>query len=662
MKSCLKGCAIVLLLLLVLGGGAWYWVTRPVYVDIPDGGAVADSWVDYGNDRGGTRYSAADQITRDNVRGLAIAWEYHTGDVSDGRGDIPSTSAFEATPLLIDGLLYVVTPFNRVIALDPETGEEIWVYDPEIDLSGRYANQLTCRGVSWWAGDAANEGGRIYVATNDARLIAMDAKSGEACKDFGVDGAVDLNPGAGEQVWKGEYQVTSPPAIVGDTIVVGSAVGDNVRINAPSGVVRAYDAISGEQRWAWDLRPPNADPPPEMLSEEGYMLGTPNVWAPMSVDEERDLVFVPTGNPAPDYYGGMRNNVDYYGSAVVALRGSTGEVVWRFQTVHHDLWDYDLPCQPTLVDLELDGEVVPAVIQATKMGMIFTLHRETGEPLFEVEERPVPQSTVPGEQTAPTQPFPVKPDPIIPHDIDPEDAWGVFASDKNACLDALNAVHYEGIYTPPQLNKTTLMYPGNGGGTNWGGVAIHPDSQILVVNAMDLPFTVTLFPGEEIQEIRQQHPEKEVAQQAGTPYGMIRHRFLSPLELPCNPPPWGIIAGIDMKTGETLWNEPFGTIRDVAPVPLPIKLGVPNLGGPLITGSGLVFIGATLDDYLRAFDLKTGEELWKGRLPAGGQATPMTYRLSPEGKQYVVIAAGGHGRGGTTLGDSVVAFALNGAD
>ncbi len=658
LRGCFKGCLTVIFILVVVTLAWQYW---PVFVDIPEGGPIADSWIDYGNDRGGMRYSPLEQVNKENVKGLKIAWEYHTGDVSDGRGDIPSTTAFESTPLLVEGILYVVTPFNCVIALDPETGAEQWIYDPKVDIKGgHYANQLTTRGVSWWQDKQDDTNQRIFIATNDARLIAIDAQSGKPCEDFGKAGTVDLNEGAGEQRWKGEYQVTSPAAIVGDTVVVGSAVSDNDRVTAPSGVVRAFHARTGEQRWAWDLRPPNADPPPEMLSDQGFMLGTPNVWAPMTADEERDMVFVPTGNPSPDYYGGLRNGADFYGSSVVALKGSTGEIIWHFQTVHHDLWDFDVPCQPTLMDLEHNGETIPVVIQATKMGMLFTLHRETGEPIFEVEERPVPQSTVPGEMTSPTQPFPVKPPPLVPHTLGPDDAWGVLGSDTTACREMLEAYHFEGIYTPPQLNKTTLMYPGNGGGSNWGGIAVDPKRQIVVANTLNLPFTVMLVPGEDVPRLRKEQPEKEIAQQAGTPYGMIRHRLLSPLELPCNPPPWGTLAGVDMRTGEIAWQVPLGTVRDIAPVPIPWKLGVPNLGGPLATASGLIFIGAAMDDYLRAFDTDTGEELWKGRLPAGGQATPMTYRLREDSKQFVVIAAGGHGRAGTTLGDSVVAFAIPG--
>ena len=376
----------------------------------------ATPWPSYGGDLGGRRYSPLTGITPQNVGGLEVAWTYHTGDVSDGRGAIPSTTAFEATPILVDGVLYICSPFNRVTALDPETGAVHWTFDPEIDLSGRYANQLICRGVSAWV-DADREPGaacrrRIFMGTNDAFLIALDAETGTPCADFGEAGRVDLNRGVGDQRWQGEYQVTSPPAVVRDLVVVGSAVSDNARIDAPSGVVRAFDARTGTLRWAWDLAPPEFEPGPDNTGDHGWALGTANVWAPMSVDEERDLVFVPTGNPAPDYYRGSRAYMDYYGSSTVALRGSTGEVVWHFQTVHHDLWDYDVPSQPTLVTLRRDGGSVPAVLQSTKMGHLFVLHRETGEPLFPVEERPVPQGGVPGEVISPTQPFPVRPPPL----------------------------------------------------------------------------------------------------------------------------------------------------------------------------------------------------------------------------------------------------------
>lgn len=649
----------MLIAIAFIGVLAGFIVNRKPPLAIPETKVVAE-WREYGGDAGGSRYSKLDEITRQNVMHLEKVWEYHTGDVSDGHGDIESTTAFEATPIVIGDTLYFPSPFNRIIALDPRTGEEKWTYDPEIDLDGDYANQLTSRGVSYWedAGNRDETGGtRIFAATNDARLIALDAKTGQLCSDFGEAGQIDLNKGPGEQLWQGEYQVTSPPAVAGDLVIVGSAVGDNARINAPSGVVRAYDARSGILRWSWDLAPPDAAERGLKVSQVGYVLSTPNVWAPMSVDLERDLLFVPTGNPTPDYFGGHRNGLDYYGSSVVALRASTGEVVWNYQTVHHDLWDFDVPAQPTLTHIVQDGERIPVVVQATKMGLLFVLHRETGEPVFGVEERPVPQTTVPGEYSSPTQPFPLKPPPLVPHTLTAEDAWGIYWGDKGACRERLESLYFEGPYTPPRVNEPTLMYPGNAGGSNWGGVAVDGERQILIANVMDMAWVVTLIPADEIDDVRQKG-KAGISRQAGTPFGMRREMLVSPLELPCNSPPWGTLAAVDLNAGEILWQKPFGTVRDLAPVPIPVKLGVPSLGGPLITASGLIFIGASMDDYLRAFDIDTGEELWKGRLPAGGQATPMTYRLDEEGPQYVVIAAGGHGVAGTKLGDSLVAFAL----
>ncbi len=463
--------------------------------------AVAE-WPSYGGDPGGSRYTPIDDISAENLSELEIAWTYRTGDVADGRGKFEETSAFELTPLMVDGSLFACTPFNRVIALDPETGAERWSFDPGLDLTANYANQFVCRGVATWldpdrgVGDPCRR--RIFTATNDARLFALDAATGARCADFGDAGEVDLNPGVGEKLWKGEYQVTSPPAVAGNLVVVGSAVGDNQRVDAPSGVVRAFDARSGALRWAWDLSPPGGGQRRRRSEETGYMLGTPNVWAPISVDEARGLVFVPTGNPAPDYWGGRRDDIDHYGSSVVALRASSGEVVWSFQTVHHDLWDYDVSSQPTLTTLVRDGKSVPAVIQATKMGLLFILHRETGAPLFAVEERPVPQGGAPGEILSPTQPFPVKPPPLVRHSLSPEDAWGITPFDRRSCRKKFEALRYDGIYTPPTL-QGSLMYPGNAGGSNWGSVAVDPERQILIANVSDFPFAVTLLPAGELR-------------------------------------------------------------------------------------------------------------------------------------------------------------------
>jgi quinoprotein glucose dehydrogenase len=620
---------------------------------IPSGGPIAD-WPAYGRDPGGSRYSPLTQITRENVRHLQIAWTYRTGDLPTKE----QGAAFEATPILVDGTLYLSTPFNQVVALDPETGAKRWTYDPKIDLSVRYSD-FTSRGVSSWLDPERRVSEpcrrRIFAVTNDARLIALDATNGTPCADFGESGQVDLSQGVGKvHAW--EYGVSSPPAVIHDLVIVGSKVADNQRVDAPSGVVRAFDARTGALRWSWEAVPSS-------LSQESpqgkstYRLGTANAWSILSVDPERDLVFVPTGNTSPDFYGGERRGIDFYASSVVALRASTGEVVWHFQTVHHDLWDYDVPAQPTLVTVRRSGQEIPAVAQATKMGHLFLLHRETGLPLFPVEERPVPQGPIPGEELSPTQPFPTTPPPLVPATLTPEEAWGLTPWDRGKCREFIKQLRSEGVFTPPSV-AGTIIFPGNIGGTNWGSVAFDPERSLLLVNTSRIPHVVTLIPRAEYDAVKAANPAVEISPQTGTPFGMRREVLLSPLGIPCNPPPWGTLAAIDLVTGAVRWEVPLGTLRDFLPIPIPLRWGTPNMGGPIVTASGLVFIAAAMDNYLRAFDVETGEELWKGRLPAGGQATPMTYRLREDGKQYVVIAAGGHGRMGNTLGDYVVAFAL----
>lgn len=620
------------------------------------------SWPDYGG-KDAQHYVVGTDITPHNVDQLKKVWEYHTGDMSAGEPGMPATSAFENTPILVAGTLYLCSPFNRVVALNPATGEERWTFDPDVARDWDLGNQFVCRGVSHWKDPNAPKdaacASRIFMATVDARLVSLDAQTGKRCADFNNGEDIDLSHGVGEAQRQGEYSHTSPPAIIDDIVIVGGSVSDNARMDGPSGVVRGFDARSGEKRWAWDLAPPNFVSTPQQLTSEGYTKGTPNVWAPISVDAKRDLVFVPTGNPSPDYFRPGDIPLDYYGSAVVALRGSTGEPVWRYQMVHNDHWDFDTPAQPALVDLVRNGVTIPALVQATKMGFLFVLHRETGEPLFPVEERPVPQSEYAGDTLSPTQPFPVLPPPLVPTNLSPEDAWGITPWDRSACRKTLESLNFEGMYTPA-TEQWTLMYPGNAGGSNWGGIAVDPQRQVAVANLMDVPWIVRLIKREEFAEMRAKNPG-EISAQAGTPYGMWRKMLLSPLGLPCNPPPWGKLVAVDLNSGEILWDVPLGTVRDVAPIPLPWKLGVPNIGGPLVTEGGLIFIGAAMDNYIRAFDTATGEELWKARLPAGGQATPMGYSITDldgRQRQFVVIAAGGHGRAGTTLGDSVIAYAL----
>ncbi len=622
-------------------------------------------WTSYGNDAGGTRYSPADQVARGNVDQLEVAWTYRTGDYGLGEDAVK----FEATPLLVDGTLYVSTPFGRVIALDPETGAERWTFDSRVDLSGDYGD-FANRGVSTWldpdrvAGDPCRR--RIFLATIDARLFALDGESGEACPDFGDAGMVDLNEGLRHPpAYKGEYQVTSPPAVVGDKVVVGSAIADNQRVEAPSGVVRAFDARTGALEWAWDPIPANpADPAHATWGGRANETGAANAWSVLSVDPGRGLIFVPTGSPSPDFYGGERKGENRYANSVVALRGATGEVVWHFQAVHHDLWDYDVPAQPVLTTIVRDGREIPVVLQTTKMGHLFVLDRETGEPVFPVEERPVPASTVSGEEAWPTQPFPLLPAPLVPAALDPEAAWGPSEADRSACRAWLAGLRSEGIFTPPSL-EGTVIFPGNVGGSNWSGLSVDPIRGLAIVPTNRVATIVTLIPRSEVgarrADLRERYrevragPGFELSEQAGTPYAMVREWALSPSGLPCNPPPWGALTAVDLASGGTRWEVSLGSMAGDAPEAA--RWGSIGLGGALVTGGGLVFIAGTFDHRLRAFDVETGEELWSVPLPAGGNATPMTYRIREEGRQYVVLAAGGHEVMGG-LGDYVLAFAL----
>lgn len=618
---------------------------------------------------GGRQFTDADQITADNIHQLKPLWSYHTGEMSRRSPTQRSSDAFEVTPILVDGIMYICSPRNRVIALDPASGAELWTHDPKVDLSGNYANQLTCRGVSYWRDDKADAvdhcAARIFNNTNDARLIAVDALTGKLCGEFGNNGTVDTSKGPGTIHYLGQYQHTSPPTIINDKVIIGGSVADGSGTDAPSGVVRAFDARNGELLWAQDLAPPGYDHASRGASEEGNALSTPNVWAPMVADESLNLVYAPTGNPLPDYFR-EHSNPDqtergHYGSSLVAINANTGNIAWHYQFVHRDFWDFDTPAQPTLFELNRNGKKIPAVAQGTKMGFIFILDRRTGKSLFPVEERPVPQNPdFPELVLSPTQPFPVLPKSVAANSIDFDDSFGLTPWDKWQCKKAFEALRYDGMYTPPSTDWT-LMYTGNAGGINWGGLAIDEKRQLLVVNASNLAFKVKLIPRKDVDRMREENPNAEIARQPGTPFGMWRETILSPFGIPCNPTPWGTLTGIDLKTGEQLWQSPLGTTRDLAPVPLALNTGTPTFGGPLMTASGLTFIGATMDKYLRAFDNKTGEEIWRGRLPAPAIATPMSYTLTDSNnrqKQIIVVAAGSNGNAPLPLSDTLIAYAL----
>lgn len=615
-------------------------------------------WPAYGRDAGGSRYSPLAEINRNNVSRLKVAWTYRTG-AADVETRLKNKAAFEATPIMADGTLYLSTPYGRVIALDPATGAKRWTYDPKVDVSRGYS-EVTSRGVSTWADRSGRTGRRIFIATMDARLIALDARTGEPCKEFGAGGQVDLSRDV-RLVDRGDYQVTSPPAVIGDLVVTGSSLGDNRGVELERGVVRAFDARTGRLVWSWDPIPQDASDPARKTwkGDNSTRTGAANAWSIISADAERDMVFVPTSSPSPDFYGGERKGDNLYANSVVALRASTGKVVWHFQVVHHDLWDYDVASQPMLIEVRRGGRPIPAVAVGTKMGHLFVLDRSTGKPLFPVEERKVPQTTVPGEESSPTQPFPVRPRPLAPYTLTPEDAWGMTPADRDWCRERIKGLRSEGIFTPPSF-EGSVLFPGNVGGMNWGGMSFDPVRGLVIASTNRLATVVKLIPREEANRLRSSGEANrlkgEFGRQTGTPFVMYREPLMAPSGAPCNPPPWGALAAVDLATGEVRWEVPLGTIPQLSLFPKSSEWGSINLGGGIVTAGGLVFIAAAMDTFLRGFDIETGKEIWRGQLPASAQATPMTYRAG--GKQYVVISAGGHGKLGTKMGDSVVAFSL----
>ncbi|MEO7433430.1 MAG: pyrroloquinoline quinone-dependent dehydrogenase [Dokdonella sp.] len=631
--------------------------------------AAPFEWTAYGGDGNGQRHAPVAQITPQNVGNLELAWSFRTGELGEGFARAHDALTFEATPLLIGDTLYISTATGKVFALDAAKGTERWHFNADVPTWKDYS-EMTTRGVSWWrdasgTADAACAQ-RILFATIDARLLAIDAKTGKRCSNFGANGEIALSNGvrAGERR-VGQYEVTSPPAIAGDVAIVGSSIGDNGGSDLELGVVRAFDIRTGRELWHWDPIPRSAKMPadaanPDFAEVDGQQArwtGAANAWAPMAVDAERGLVFIPTGSASPDFFGGMRPGDTPWSDSLVALRAATGEFVWGRQLVHHDLWDYDTASQPILVELDHDGVKVPAVVQLTKTGQVFVFDRTNGSPLFPIEERPVPQDAVDGELPSPTQPFSSLP-PLVSHaKVTPDDAWGMTFWDRNACRDTIAALHSEGIFTPPSV-AGTIERPGYAGGSNWGGGAWDPQRQLLIANVMDLPFIVALIPRAKLDDEYDSGHYKgwEFGWQRGTPYGMRRTLLQSPLGAPCTAPPWGKLVAVDLAHGTIAWDRPLGTSRDRAPWPFWGTQGVPNMGGPMTTAGGLTFIGATTDNYLRAFDTASGAELWTMRLPAGAQATPMSYESG--GRQFVVVAAGGHAKLGTTIGDYVLAFAL----
>ncbi|OWB31306.1 membrane-bound PQQ-dependent dehydrogenase, glucose/quinate/shikimate family [Xanthomonas oryzae pv. oryzicola] len=645
-------------------------------VPSPDGNVAgnhdASNWTSYAGSNLSNHYTPGAQITPDNVKNLKVAWELHTGDLKPK--DSKLGYAFQNTPLKIGDLLYICTPTQKVIAVEAANGKERWRFDPQTNpkaMAGVAAT--TCRGVSYYQ---APEGTaecptRIFWPMVDGRLGALDAQTGKLCTSFGNNGYVDLNAGTGNTK-PGFVGPTSPPMVMRGVVIQPTGqVRDGQEGDAPSGVVRGFDALTGQLRWAWDLGNPaiTAEPP----AGQTYTRSTPNVWSLMSADDELGLVYLPTGNASGDFFGKGRTPQDEeYTASLVAVDAATGKERWHFRTVNHDLWDYDIGPQPNLVDWPVaGGGTRPAVIQATKSGQVFVLDRATGTPLMPVKQIPVPQGTDHGDWTAATQPI----SPGMPNTVGApsrefetiieSDAWGMTPFDQLACRIQFKQLRYEGMFTPPTL-QGALAFTGNHGGINWGGVSVDLQRGIMVMNSNRLPYTLQVYTREKMNELgvvsvfdgKSKTPGYMA--QKGLAYGARKEPWMSPLNTPCVAPPWGYIAGVDLRTQQVIWRRPLGTGYDQGPMGIPSKtkfeIGTPNNSGSLATAGGVTFIGASLDDFMRGFDTRTGKQVWETRVPAGPQAAPMSYTIN--GEQYIVAAVGGHDRMETKLGDSVIAWAL----
>lgn len=623
--------------------------------------AADKGWPQYAGEPGGDRYSSLTQINRENVQQLELAWSYRTG-AQEEHPDLIDLSGYQATPILLTpaagGHLVTCTPFNKVIALNPVTGKEVWTYDPKIDLTP-YAGRFNCRGVTQWSAKDAQPGAfcehRVVLATNDRRLMAMDSATGKLCPDFGDAGQVDVTPIIAQALPANQMegmQLMSPVAIVNDVIVIGGTANKFKDVSSMNGALRGFDVRSGKHLWTFDT-----------LIREGegasdYNVGGANVWTTMSWDNERDLLFAPTASPSPNFYGKLRPGDNRYSNSILAIRASTGELVWHFQAVHHDVWDWDIPSHPLLVDITRDGKKIPVVVVLPKTGVVFVLHRDTGEPFHEIEERPVPTDGLAGDQLSPTQPFPVRPPPLMDVGLSPDKAWGFGFVDRNACRDKIASMRYGGFYTPP-TEEGTVMYPMVGGGMNWGGGAFDPTTNVLITPVAQMPFFVKLLPNDKIVKSDSKMAGMPMGPPdfiSGADHGLHQGPLMSPFFALCSPPPWSKLVAVDLDKGEILWDRPIGVLDKLMPFPLPLEFGTPISGGGIVTAGGLVFIGATYDERFRAFDVSTGEKVWEVDTPYSANATPMTYEV--DGKQYVVVSAGGHSWSPLPKGDYILAYAL----
>ncbi len=607
------------------------WAALPVF---------AQQWHHVGGDPGGSKYSPLDEINKENVAELKVAWTFDHGEYSDGT-EYPTRSAFEATPILVDGILYVTSPFCRVFALDSETGSILWDFDPQLDR-GLRLNLFINRGVAYWS-DGYRK--RIFLGDLAGRLYSMDAVTGRLDPDFGQDGMVDLKQGILDGFEDRYFRLTSPVAVCGNVLVVGGMAGDGTP-QGPPGDIRGFDAASGKQLWRFHTVPhPGEFGNHTWAGDSWRNRAGANAWSILSVDPERHMVFVPLTSPAQDYYGGDREGANLFGDSVVALDCSTGERIWHFQVIHHDLWDWDLPAQPALVTVQRRGREVPAVAQVTKHGFLFLLDRIDGTPLFEVQERPVKRSKTPGEHSSPTQPFPVRPPPFSRQSMSRDEITRVTAESRRECLEQTRDTLFDEPLFHPFQEKPTVLFPGLNGGANWGGVAFDPARTILYVNSSDLGGHFRIV----------ERPEGSVV-----PYRLRRMGeafFRDSNWYPCQEPPWGSLTAIDLNSGEFQWRVTLGEHDELTQRGIP-KTGASNIGGPIVTAGGLVFIGATNDRKFRAFDKDTGKELWMARLPASGLATPMTYQGKRTRKQFVAIAAGGGNKYDKKFSTKLVVFAL----
>lgn len=632
-------------------------------------GVAAEDWPAYGRTQGGTRYSPLTQINTNNVNQLKVAWTYHTGDFKTNNDSAETTN--ELTPIKIGNKLFICTPHQFLDALDATTGKRLWRFDPKL-RSNKTFQHLTCRGVSYYDATKAKQNEttpstlcprKVLLPVNDGRLIAVNADNGQKCQDFGNNGEINLQAKM-PYAYLGGYNPTSPPVVTPSTIIIGGSVTDNLSTKEPSGVIRGYDANNGHLKWIFDTgaQNPNAMPGENTT----FVHNSPNAWAPLAYDQQRNIVYIPTGVGTPDIWGGNRDKLkERYANSIVALNASTGKLIWHFQTTHHDLWDMDVPAQPSLMDVTLpSGKRVPAIYILTKTGNIFVLNRETGQPIVPITEKSVPQTLkrgnlTKGEHYAATQPFSAL--SLTPQGkLTDKDMWGASMFDQLVCRIQFKRLNYDGIYTPPSENGT-LVFPGNLGVFEWGGISVNQDRQIALMNPIGLPFISRLIPTNPNRAQQEQGAGTENGMQPmyGVPYGVEINPFLSPIGLPCKQPAWGFVSGVDLQTNKVVWKKRIGTIRDSLPklfeLP-PMKIGVPGLGGSISTAGNVMFVSATQDDYLRAFDTSNGQLLWQARLPAGGQATPMTYAVN--GKQYIVQMAGGHGSFGTRMGDTLIAYTL----